>query len=159
MDIVDALSLGFSAFALAIALASALFARSQVRLYSRQLKLGVIVEMIAMNRALVSLGFSDPDLFDALDGQRIASPARARRYMQLWLNQAAFMYQALRMETLDDTFWPAVQKDIELLVSNPNMQEHWRAVCQYYDPAFRSVVEEAIRTSATDNSPKEENLR
>ena len=58
----------------------------QLRDSTRQQQSQSLVEIYGMNRELITLGFSHPELFAILADDKHSDPVLQRRYLQLWLN-------------------------------------------------------------------------
>lgn len=74
-------------------LVTAVFVLIQVRLFRRQLKFEVLLQIKTINRELLLLGFDRPELFDVINGEGKGTEAE-KRYLQLWLNQIDLIYHA-----------------------------------------------------------------
>ena len=74
--------------------AGLLFVAWQMRDANKQSKLESQIRLQDVNRELVSLGFSRPELFEVLKDGKNVDPNAELYYLQLWLNQFC-MFDAL----------------------------------------------------------------
>ncbi len=102
-----------------------------------------LVEIFDINRELLSLGFSHPELLEVLDGKS-ADPVRERRYLQLWLNQLSLIHAYLRRSVFDEELETWLERDVADFMMLPNVRRHWEAHGAYYPESFREMVDRIL---------------
>lgn len=87
-------------FSATVSCVGLVFVGLQLRDGTRQQRSQSLVEIYGMNRELISLGFTHPQLFDVLAGKN-TDPGLERRYLQLWFNQYSLVNTYVNMSV----FW------------------------------------------------------
>lgn len=127
-----------------IALAGLLFVAKQLRDANGQTKLGSQIKLLDINRDLISLGFSDPQLFTILSDAKNADPMMERRYLQLWLNQLALIHSFRVNKIFEKEVQESFERDLRDFMSMSNMRRHWRKFEKYYPASFQAYVNTII---------------
>ncbi len=132
-------------FSNAVSLAGLLIVIWQLRLNYRQRQVQSIVQIYDVNRQLLTLGFSHPELFKIMADDENADPVLERRYLQLWLNQFAqihsYMYESISKRELRDS----LTRDIAEFFTMENMRRHWRHHGSFYPESFQKFVNDIIK--------------
>jgi len=123
-----------------IAFAGLLFIGYQMRDGNKQQKMGSHIRLYAINRELIALGFSNPELFEILtDGKEINSTL-ARRYLQLWLNQLCLVDAFRRSGAFEKEVAESFETDLRDMLLLRNMRRHWNEFGKYYPASFQETV-------------------
>jgi len=123
-----------------IAFASIFFVIIQLRDSTEQQKLNSRVELYKINRELLGLGFSNPELFEVLDDAENVDPKLERRYLQLWLNHFAFIHAASCRGLFPSDLRKSLERDMREFLSHRNMRRHWTNYGSFYPVEFQSYV-------------------
>src|SRR5208282_328765 len=92
-----------------IALAGLLFVAKQLHDANNQTKLASQIQLYDITRELLSLGFSNPVLFEVLTDKKGVNPVLEQRYLQMWLNQLSLIHSFQRR----GAFEPDVQESFD----------------------------------------------
>src|SRR5580658_5768308 len=98
-----------------------LFVAWQMRDGNRQQKMDSHIRLYDINRELLSLGFSKPELFEILkeDGHKV-DPTLMRRYLQLWLNQLCLVDAFKRSGVFEKDVGESFDTDLRDMMLLPN---------------------------------------
>ena len=131
----------------AIGFAGFLVVIYQLRRGSKQRELDSLVKVYDINRQLLTLGFSQPALFDILADMENADPVWERRYLQLWLNQFALIHSYIHESFFKRELKERLARDIADFMTQENMQRHWRHHGSFYPVSFQKLVNDIIEKS------------
>lgn len=131
-DYVSAAALVVSAISLSLVL---------LQLYDNitQRRIDASIRISDINRDLVTLGFSHPQLFQILHGEA-SDPVVERRYLQLWFNQFLLIYTYQARGLFRSEHRESLGRDIRDFLKFQNVQSHWREFRQYYPASFQDFV-------------------
>jgi hypothetical protein len=116
----------------------------QLRDSNLQTKLGSQIRIYDINRELISLGFSKPELFSILKDADV-DPTIERRYLQLRLNQLCLVYSFKRSGTFAKEDQEGFETDLRDMMKMKNMRRHWGEFEKYYPASFRRFVNDLLR--------------
>jgi hypothetical protein len=119
----------------------------QLRANTRQRETESVVKIYDINRQLITLGFSHPQLFDVLDGKP-ADPVWERCYLQLWLNHLSLIHAFLRRSVLEAELKEWLETEVAGFIAQPNMQQHWQQKRCYYPASFQLFVDGLVNVKA-----------
>lgn len=105
----------------------------------KQRKIDADIRISDINRQLITLGFSHPELFKVLHGEP-ADPVVERRYLQLWFNQFDLIYTYKVRGLFSNEVRESLEHDIRDFLKTENVQGHWRQFHQYYPASFQHFV-------------------
>jgi hypothetical protein len=131
-------------FSALVAFVGLLLVMVQIRDSTRQRRLESLNQVYDINRQLLSLGFSHPQLFDILTDAKNADPTWERRYLQLWLNQFSMIHSYLKHGGFDAEFQDSLERDIADFMTMQNMQRHWSRYGGFYPPSFQKMVNDIL---------------
>lgn len=117
----------------------------------KQRKIDSQIRIDDINRQLITLGFSHPELFKVLHGEE-ADPIVERHYLQLWFNQFYLIYSYQTRGLFAQDRRESLERDIRDFFAQENMQRHWRHHRVYYPFSFQSFVD-ALAPSAAKDGP------
>ena len=112
----------------------------QLRDANRQTKLESQVRLYDINRELIAMGFSKPELFQILKDTKTAEPLVERRYLQLWMNQLCLVHSFARSGTFTKEDQESFETDLRDMMAMKNMRRHWKEFEKYYPASFRRYV-------------------
>jgi hypothetical protein len=112
----------------------------QMRAATKQRRFEAMDQIYDINRQLLSLGFSHPQLFGVLADAKPADPVSEKHYLQMWLNQLALIHSHLKHGGFDAEFQDSLERDIGYFMELGNMQRHWKAFSEFYPKSFRTLV-------------------
>ncbi len=116
------------------------FVAWQIYESNHQRKLESQIRMHDINRELIAMGFSKPELFEILKDTDKAAPELERWYLQLWLNQLSMFYSLKTAGIMQKDYQESVQRDFHDMFQKSNMRRHWQAFGKYYPASFRKAV-------------------
>lgn len=125
----------------AIAFAGLMLVTVQLRDGTKKRNLDSLYQVYDVNRQLLSLGFSHPQLFNILADAKNVDPEWERRYLQLWLNQLSLVHSHLKHGGFDAEFADGLEKAIAEFMTLNNMQRHWHENRAFYPASFQSLVD------------------
>lgn len=96
----------------------------QIREGTRQRTSDSLVKILDNNRELITLGFSHPQLFEILAGDKNADPIWTQRYLQLWLNQFSLVFSFLERSILRGEATDNLERDLTEFMKMPKMRKH-----------------------------------
>jgi hypothetical protein len=121
-------------------LVSVLIVAWQVRDATKQRKLESQIRLYDINRDLISLGFSKPELFKILKDETGVDATVQRRYLQMWLNQLCLVDAFKRSGGFTKDVEESFETDIRDMMLLENMRDHWQAYGKYYPASFQESV-------------------
>lgn len=128
-------------FSVLISFASVALVVIQLRANAAQRDLESLKEILEINRELLTLGFTNPVLFDILNDTPGVDPVWEKRYLQMWLNQLSLTHSFQRRGIFRKELREAFERDIRDFMALTNMRCHWEGHKQYYSGSFRRYVE------------------
>lgn len=140
-----------AAVALAVSFYSFMMGIVQLKELLKQRKLDWVTRIFDVNRQLITLGFSHPELFDILHDLPGADAKLEQHYLQLWLNQAVQIFHTKERGFLEPELSASLEADFRDLLRQENMQRHWRLYRQFYPPSFQAYVD-TLAGSGTEPS-------
>lgn len=139
--------------------AGLLFVAWQMRDANKQSKLESQIQLQGINRELIAMGFSKPELFEVMQGTKKVDATLERRYLQLWLNQLS-LFHSLKVEgALQKDYEESCERDLRDMLELPNMRRHWKNYGKYYPASFQKSVNDILheagheRTDETAEKP------
>ena len=133
-----------SVFSAAIAFVGLLLVAIQMRSATRQREAESLVNLTDINRELLSLGFSHPQLFPILEDADDTDPVWERRYLQLWLNQLSLIHQYLKYSVTDNELRESLKRSLADFMTLRNMRRHWQCDRATYPDSFQKLVDGII---------------
>ena len=127
----------FSASVSSVAL---LFLGLQLRDATRQRTSDSLVKILDTNRELITLGFSHPQLFEILTGDKDINHVFTQRYLQLWLNQFSLVFFYLQNSVLPGEAKENLERDLSEFMNMPNMCKHWQKFGRLYPVSFQAYI-------------------
>lgn len=115
---------------------------------TEQRKIESLIQIYDINRQLLSLAFSTPELFDVLHNGPNADPIRERHYLQLWFNQFALIHAIHRRGLFQTDLRESMERDMRDFLAQENMQRHWRLYRNFYPSSFQDFVDNLITPAA-----------
>ena len=128
-----------------ISFAGLLLVAWQLRDGNRQQELASLVEIYDINRELISLGFSHPQLFAILADTNDADLVWERRYLQLWLNQLSLIHSYLKRSVYDTELKECLARSVADFMLMENMRSHWEKYRQFYPASFQRMVDDCTK--------------
>ena len=125
----------------------------QIRGNTKQEQLQSMVKIYDINRKLVTLGFSHPELFDVLE-DKPADAAKARRFLQLWLNLFLLAHSYLKESVFQGELKDTLVRDLSAMMGLKNMRRHWSQNRTFYPQSFQRFVEEIIQKQDRKEPPQ-----
>jgi hypothetical protein len=132
-------------FSASISFAGLLLVVLQLRDNNRQRQSESLVEILDINRELLSLGFSHPQLFAILEDAKNADPVWERRYLQLWLNNFSLVHSYLTHSMLEGELRENLERDVADFMTMENIRKHWQRYGKFYPTSFRKYVDEILK--------------
>lgn len=132
----------------AIAFVGLLLVVLQLREGNKQHELTSLVEIYDINRELITLGFSYPQLFEILNDAKGSEPTWERRYLQLWLNQFSLIHSYLRRSVFDAELEASLERELVDFMRMENMQRHWKQHGSFFPTSFQKLVNDCIHKAA-----------
>ena len=115
---------------------------------TEQRKIESLIQIYDINRQLLTLGFSMPELFDVLHGSKNSDPIQERHYLQLWLNQMALIHAITRRGFFPQDQQDSLERDMREFLAQENMRQHWRLFRHCYPVSFQNHVDALVTTAA-----------
>jgi hypothetical protein len=122
-----------------------LFVAVQLRDGIRQRETESMVKLYDINRELLSLGFSHPQLLEVLEDRNIADSLLEKRYLQLWLNQLSLSHAFLQHAVVQTELQDELRRNLVDFMGMNNMQRHWRQYGSFYPASFQERVGEILK--------------
>ena len=117
----------------------------QLRRGSKQREAQSLVQILDINRQLLTLGFSHPDLFKVLHDEPGVDAQREEHYMQLWFNQLSLAHFFLKQAALDPEFKECLLADFGYILEGANFRRHWKERRIYYPASFQKVIDDLVK--------------
>ena len=111
---------------------------------TKQSKLESQIQLYDINRDLISLGFSKPELFDILKDGKGVDPTLQRRYLQVWLNQLCLVDTFKRNGAFTKDVGESFDTDLRDMMLLENMRHHWQTYGKYYPASFQESVNDIL---------------
>jgi len=124
--------------------AGLLFVAWQMRDANRQRKLETQIKLYDINRELISLGFTLPEMFRVLEDAKGIDPTIERRCLQLWLNQLALVDSFKRSGAFKRDVQDSFEADLRGMMSMQNLRRHWQEFGKIYPASFQKSVAEIL---------------
>jgi hypothetical protein len=137
---------GIALFSATVSFIGLVFVGLQLRDATRQRTSDSLVEILDVNRELITLGFSHPQLFGILDDAKNADPIWEQYYLQLWLNQFSLIHSYLKESVLKGERRENLQRDLSDFMMMANMRRHWQKFGKFYPASFQEYVNEMLKT-------------
>jgi hypothetical protein len=137
-------------FSATVSFIALIFVGVQIRAATRQRTSDSLVKILDTNRELITLGFSHPQLFEILTGDKNPNHVFTQRYLQLWLNQFSLVYFYLQNSVLQGEAKDNLERDLSEFMTMPNMRKHWQKFGKLYPASFQTYINEILRK---DESP------
>jgi len=134
-----------SLFSASISFVGLVFVGIQLRDATRQRTSDSLVKILDVNRELITLGFSHPQLFVILTGDKDADPVWTQRYLQLWLNQFSLVYSYLQHSVLQGEAKDNLERDLSEFMAMANMRKHWQRYGRLYPASFQAYINEILK--------------
>jgi hypothetical protein len=134
-----------SLFSATISFAGLIFVALQLRDSTRQRRSDSLVKILDINRELISLGFSHPQLFGILADEANANPLWTQRYLQLWLNQFSLVHSYLEHSMLGGEVRGNLLRDISEFMLNANVRKHWEKFGHLYPASFQAYINDILK--------------
>jgi len=136
-------------FSASVSFVGLLLVALQLRDSTRQRELDSLVEVYDINRQLLSLGFSHPQLFTILDDAKNVDPVWERYYLQMWLNQLSLVHTYLQRSVVGGELRESLNRDLADFMIQQNMRRHWQKYGKAYPVSFQKLANDLIK----DNEP------
>ena len=120
--------------------AGLLFVAWQMRDANQQRKLETQIKLYDINRELISLGFSLPEMFRVLEDAKGIDSTIERRCLQLWLNQLALIDSFKRSGAFERDVQDSFEADLRGMMSMQNLRRHWKEFGKIYPVSFQKSV-------------------
>lgn len=117
----------------------------QIRASTKQRNLEALYQIYDVNRQLLSLGFSHPELFMILADEDCFKPEWEQSYLQLWLNQLSLVHSHLKSGNFNREFPESLKRDIRYMMMLKNMQRHWSRYREFYPASFQRLVDDILQ--------------
>ena len=143
--------------ALIVSGCSLLLVGIQVKLLRNQLRLDALIRLKDINRELLVLGFTHPELFEVLNGNAI-DPEKEKRYLQLWLNQIDVIWHGLKSNLFTKDYEAGLRRDISDMFQLESMRKHWNIASVYYSRGFvkyiNRIIDDIVKDEVRKASPR-----
>ena len=133
-----------SLFSAAISFVGLLFVAVQIRDSTRQRESDSLVKIYDINRELLSLGFSHPQLFAILNDSDHADPIWERRYLQMWLNQLSLIHTYVKRAAIRGELKDSLEQNVRDFMTMKNMRRQWHERGTAYPASFQKLVNDMI---------------
>lgn len=124
----------------------------QLRDATAQRRVESQLQLTTLNRELLTLGFSHPELFQVLHGRK-ADPLVERHYLQLWFNQFALIHSFHQRRLFAPELHASLERDLRDFLTQDNLRRHWQQHRQYYPGPFQAYVD-GLLTGKADVPPE-----
>ena len=129
----------------AIAFAGFVVVIYQLRRGTKQRELDSLVRLYDINRQLITLGFSNRELFSILADADDADRTLERRYLQLWLNQFSLIYACMSYSVFQRELEDSLLRDVAEFMTMENMRRHWRHHGSFYPVSFQRFIDGILK--------------
>ena len=133
-----------SLFSAAISFVGLLLVAVQIRDGTRQRESDSLVKIYDINRELLSLGFSHPQLFAILNDASHADPVWERRYLQMWLNQLSLIHTYVKRAAIRGELKDSLEQNVRDFMTMKNMRRQWHEHGTSYPASFQKLVNDLI---------------
>lgn len=145
--------------AAAISAAGLLLVAIQMRAATKQRELESLVEILSVNRELISLAFSHPRLLRILQDANDVDAVSEQYYLQLWLNHFALTYFYIKRAVLSAELEENLRYDVADFMAMQNMRRQWHRCGKIYPKSFQQYVNDLLSKiepppSAAQSKPK-----
>jgi hypothetical protein len=134
-----------SVFSAAVTFAGLLLVAVQMHRATRQREMDSLVKLYDVNRELLSLGFSQPELFKILNDAPDADPELQRRYLQMWLNHLSLLHFFLNRSVFRRELKDSETKALAEFLMHNNMRQHWLENRDIYPKSFQKRVDKLLQ--------------
>jgi hypothetical protein len=137
---------------------SVLIVAWQVREATKQSKLDSQIRLQDVNRELISLGFSKPELFEVLKDGKNVDPTAELYYLQLWLNQFCMFDALSKSGNLKADVRESLEIDFRDMMGMENVRRHWKKFGKFYPASFQELVHDILNEAGhevTDEKAEE----
>jgi hypothetical protein len=135
---------GVAIFSAAIAFAGLLLVAVQLHRATQQREAEALVKIYDVNRELLSLGFTHPQLFAILQDEENVDPIWQRRYLQLWLNHLSLLHLYLTHSVFAAELEDSESHALAEFMTLKNMRRHWQKNGEFYPVSFQKRVNAII---------------
>lgn len=132
----------------------------QLRDGNKQRKVESLLQIYGINREIITLGFSNPELFQILHGKK-ADPILERHYLQLWFNQFALIHSFYGRKFFPPEMQESLEQDIHDFLTQENMRRYWLHQRIYYPESFQVFIDRLAGEKAgarKERLPRREHL-
>lgn len=133
-----------SLFGALISLAGFLVVVLQMQEGLKQRRLEVLYQIYDVNRQLLMMAYSDPEIFKILNDKDGVDPDKEKHYLQMWLNQLSMIHSHLQSGGFDEEFSESLRTEIIDWMSCRNMQRHWDRFAYVYPPSFQKLANDIL---------------
>lgn len=119
---------------------------------NQQRKLESQIHLYDLNRELLSLGFSNPQLFEVLTDAKGVNPTLEQRYLQLWLNLYSLVHAFGKSGVFHGDVEESFDVDFRDVLSMANMRRHWQRFGKYYPASFQKSVNDILDEAGFDRT-------
>lgn len=123
-----------------ISFAGLVFVGVQLMRDAKNREIQSVIEIYDINRDLITLGFSQPELFKVLKGADIQDAELQQRYLQLWINQMAPINVFLKQAAIKGELKESLLTDQAEFFELPNVKKHWGSFGKFYPKSFQKTV-------------------
>lgn len=116
----------------------------QLRRGTKQRESQSLVQILDINRQLLTLGFSNPDLIRVLHDATDVDPMREEHYLQLWFNQMWLIHLFLGQSTFNKEIKEPLLCAMEEMTTLANFRRLWQRKRMFYSASFREFVDAFI---------------
>jgi phage antirepressor YoqD-like protein len=124
--------------------AGLLYVAQAMRDGNKQRKMDSQIRLYDINRELISLGFSKPELFAVLKDAKGIDPEIEQHYLQLWLNQLSLFHSLKTAGVVDEEYRESVERDLLDMFEMSSMRRHWQAHGKFYPASFQKSVNDLL---------------
>lgn len=131
----------FAAVSMTVSFFSLMVVIVQLGELIKQRRAEAVGKIFDINRQLITLGFSNPELFGILHDEPGSDPRLERAYLQLWLNQIVQIFYTQQRGFLAADLRVSLEADARDLLKQENLQRHWRLCRQFYPASFQTYLD------------------
>jgi hypothetical protein len=132
-------------FSSAISFSGLMLVLWQLRINNRQRESESLARIIDVNRQLITLGFSHPELFAILEDKKVTNPVWERQYLTLWLNQLSLVHSFLKNSALSAERQINLERDMFDFMAMSSVQNHWQTHGKFYPASFQTYVNNILK--------------
>jgi hypothetical protein len=134
-------------FSAAISFSAMLLVVLQLRDATDQRRVESLLEIYGINRTIISFGFTNPELFRILHGEK-GDPLVEQHYLQLWFNQFALIHSFYQRKFFPRELCESLERDINEFMALPNVRRHWENKRRFYPLSFQAYVDRILAAEA-----------